>query len=171
MATISCSSAETVPKECQRMGAKSAKVSRRLESSRSADSRCEGSGGGMCIRHEVRQRGESSWVKCSGGATAPACEEAAQLTWSGLVSSRTRIKIFSASSCAGAGDASTGGGATPSMPQQSARTLFCLRCSPNSYLFDTKLCTTCTCTTCTCTCEALQLSNTSCLPGTIVGTK
>ena len=36
MATISCSSAETVPNECHRMGARSGKVSRRLESSSSA---------------------------------------------------------------------------------------------------------------------------------------
>mmetsp|Transcript_7413 Transcript_7413/g.14847 ORF Transcript_7413/g.14847 Transcript_7413/m.14847 type:complete len:209 (+) Transcript_7413:402-1028(+) len=42
IATISCKRAEIVPNECQRIGARSTKVSRRLLSSSSALSRCSG---------------------------------------------------------------------------------------------------------------------------------
>ena len=42
MLTISCSRAETVPKVCQRMGARSGKDSRFLDSSRRTDSRWSG---------------------------------------------------------------------------------------------------------------------------------
>ncbi len=65
METISCNKAATVPTECQRMGAKSGKLSRFLDNSNKTTSLCRGNQKDIPKRDRLEMDGTTRWWWCT----------------------------------------------------------------------------------------------------------